>query len=173
MKNLTELAKLFLKLGTIGFGGPAAHIAMMREEVVKKRKWMDEQHFLDLIGATNLIPGPNSTEMTMHIGHERAGWKGLILAGLCFILPAVIITGIIAILYKNYGQLPRVQPFIYGIKPTIIAVVITAVYPLARHSLKTIELWIIGIAALVFSFTGFNEVFVLFGAGLGYILSLI
>lgn len=165
MNNLAELAKLFLKLGTIGFGGPAAHIAMMREEVVRKRKWMDEQHFLDLIGATNLIPGPNSTEMTMHIGHERAGWKGLIVAGLCFILPAVIITGIIAILYKTYGQLPRVQPFIYGIKPAIIAVVIAAVYPLARQSLKSIELWIIGIGALVFSFTGFNEIFVLFGAG--------
>lgn len=165
MNNLAELAKLFLKLGTIGFGGPAAHIAMMREEVVRKRKWMDEQHFLDLIGATNLIPGPNSTEMTMHIGHERAGWKGLIVAGLCFILPAVIITGIIAILYKTYGQLPRVQPFIYGIKPAIIAVVIAAVYPLARQSLKSIELWIFGIGALVFSFTGFNEIFVLFGAG--------
>jgi len=165
MNKIAELAKLFLKLGTIGFGGPAAHIAMMREEVVKKRKWMDEQHFLDLIGATNLIPGPNSTEMTMHIGHERAGWKGLIVAGLCFILPAVMITGILAVLYKNYGQLPQVQPFVYGIKPAIIAIILAAVYPLARQSLKSIELWIIGIGALVLSFTGFNEIFVLFGAG--------
>lgn len=139
-KTLKELAKLFLKLGTIGFGGPAAHIAMMQDEVVYKRKWMDEQHFLDLFGATNLIPGPNSTEMAIHIGHERAGWKGLIVAGLCFILPAVIITGLFAVLYKHYGQLPQVQPFIYGIKPAIIAVVIAAVYPLARKSIKTVEL---------------------------------
>jgi chromate transporter len=110
-KELTEVAKLFLKLGVTAFGGPAAHIAMMQEEVVNKRKWMSEQHFLDLIGATNLIPGPNSTEMAIHIGHERAGWKGLIVAGLCFILPAVFITGIFAWLYKQYGHLPQVQPF--------------------------------------------------------------
>jgi chromate transporter len=165
MNELVEIAKLFLKLGTIGFGGPAAHIAMMQDEVVKKRKWMDEQHFLDLIGATNLIPGPNSTEMAIHIGHERAGWKGLIVAGLCFILPAVIITGIFAVLYKDYGQLPKVQPFIYGIKPAIIAIIISAVYPLARKSLKTVELWVIGIAALILSLAGINEIFVLFGAG--------
>ena len=166
MKELVEIAKLFLKLGTIGFGGPAAHIAMMQDEVVKKRKWMDEQHFLDLIGATNLIPGPNSTEMAIHIGHERAGWKGLIVAGLCFILPAVFITGFFAALYKEYGQLPQAQPFIYGIKPAIIAVIVAAVYPLARKSLKTIELGLIGIAALILSLAGINEIFVLFGAGL-------
>lgn len=114
MKNRTslkEIAKLFFKLGIIGFGGPAAHIAMMREEVVVKRKWFNEQHFLDLIGATSLIPGPNSTELAIHIGHEKAGWKGLITAGLCFILPAVFLTGIFAFLYKQYGQLPEVQPF--------------------------------------------------------------
>ena len=105
-KSLKEVAKLFLKLGTIGFGGPAAHIAMMQDEVVRKRQWMDDQHFLDLVGATNLIPGPNSTEMAIHIGHERAGWKGLIVGGLCFILPAVLITGIFAVLYKLFGQLP-------------------------------------------------------------------
>src|SRR3989337_2864890 len=113
--RLKEVAKLFLKLGITAFGGPAAHIAMMKDEVVNKRQWLTEQYFLDLIGATNLIPGPNSTEMAIHIGHERAGWKGLIVAGLFFILPAVIITGIFAILYKDYGQLPQVQPFIYGI----------------------------------------------------------
>src|SRR5687767_5638543 len=106
--SLAELAKLFLKLGIIGFGGPAVHIAMMQEEVVKKKRWMSEQHFLDLVGATNLIPGPNSTEMTMHIGHERAGWKGLVVAGCCFIIPAVIITAVFALLYQQYGQLPHV-----------------------------------------------------------------
>ena len=164
-KPLKELALSFLKLGTIGFGGPAAHIAMMQDVVVKKRKWMDEQHFLDLIGATNLIPGPNSTEMAIHIGHERAGLKGLIVAGLCFILPAVIITGIFAVLYKEYGQLPQAQPFIYGIKPAIIAIIIAAVYPLARKSLKTVELGIIGVLALILNLIGINEIYVLFGAG--------
>jgi chromate transporter len=107
--SLRELAALFTKLGLTAFGGPAAHIAMMQKEVVDKRHWMDHQHFLDLIGATNLIPGPNSTEMAIHIGHERGGWKGLLVAGCCFILPAVLITGVIAWLYKQYGQLPQVQ----------------------------------------------------------------
>ena len=162
---LKEIARLFLKLGVIGFGGPAAHIAMMREEVVKKRNWISEQHFLDLIGATNLIPGPNSTEMAIHIGHEKAGWKGLIVAGLCFILPAVFLTGIFAWLYKQYGQLPGIQPFIYGIKPAIIAIILAAVFPLAKKSLKTIELGILGFAALLFALIGFNEIYVMFGAG--------
>lgn len=165
MDKLGELTKLFLKLGIIGFGGPAAHIAMMRDEVVTKRKWMDEQHFLDLIGATNLIPGPNSTEMTMHIGHERAGWKGLIVAGLSFIVPAVLITGLFAFFYKAYGQLPEVQPFIYGIKPAIIAIILAAVYPLARKSLKSFELGILGIMALIASLFGLNEIYALFGTG--------
>ena len=102
--KIKEVIQLFLKLGFTAFGGPAAHIAMMREEVVVKRKWLTEQHFLDLTGAVNLIPGPNSTEMTMHIGHERAGWKGLVLAGLCFMLPAVFITAVFAWFYKAYGQ---------------------------------------------------------------------
>jgi len=164
-KELTEIAKLFLMLGTIGFGGPAAHIAMMQNEVVHKRKWIDEQHFLDLIGATNLIPGPNSTEMAIHIGRERAGWKGLIVAGLCFILPAILITGVFAAFYKKYGQLPEIQPFIYGIKPAIIAVIIAAVYPLARKSFKSVELGIIGIMSLVFCLSGVNEIYVLFGTG--------
>ena len=163
--GLKEIALLFLKLGTTAFGGPAAHIAMMRHEVVIKRKWLTEQHFLDLIGATNLIPGPNSTEMAIHIGQERGGWKGLIVAGFCFIMPAVLITGCFAWLYKSYGQLPQVQPFIYGIKPAIIAVILAAIYPLTKKSLQTIELGIIGICALVLSFTGFSEVLILFGAG--------
>lgn len=166
MTKLSELAKLFLKLGIIGFGGPAAHIAMMQVEVVRKRKWMDDQHFLDLMGATNLIPGPNSTEMAIHIGYDRAGWKGLIVAGLCFIVPAVLITLVFAVLYKNYGQFPQLQPFIYGITPAIIAIIAAAVYPLAKRSLKSTQLWIIGISALVLNFIGVNEIFVLFGAGL-------
>jgi len=163
--DLKDIAKLFLKLGVIGFGGPAAHIAMMQEEVVAKRKWLSEQHFLDLIGATNLIPGPNSTEMAIHIGHEKAGWRGLIVAGFCFILPAVLITGVFAWLYKLYGQLPEVQPFVYGIKPAIIAIILGAVFPLAKKSLKTFELAIIGTVVLVCSLLNFNEIYLMFGAG--------
>jgi len=164
--HIKEIAKLFLKLGFIGFGGPAAHIAMMQQEVVVKRKWMSEQHFLDLLGATNLIPGPNSTEMAIHIGYDKGGWKGLVTAGMCFILPAVFITGIFAWLYKQYGQLPEIQPFIYGIKPAIIAIIIGAIFPLAKKSIKSILLAFIGISVLVLSFFGISEVYLMFGAGL-------
>ncbi|RYE55893.1 MAG: chromate transporter, partial [Sphingobacteriales bacterium] len=163
---LPSIAKLFLKLGIIGFGGPAAHIAMMQDEVVVKRKWLTEQHFLDLIGATNLIPGPNSTEMAIHIGYDKGGWRGLIIAGLCFILPAVLITGIFAYLYKLYGQVPEVQPFIYGIKPAIIAIILGAVFPLAKKSLKSVELIILGALVLIGSLLNINEIFLMFGAGL-------
>ena len=117
--SLKEIALLFGKLGIIGFGGPAVHIAMMEDEVVRRRQWLTAEHFLDLVGATNLIPGPNSTEMTMHIGRERAGWKGLIVAGACFIFPAVIITSLFAWGYQQYGNLPEVAPLLYGIKPAI------------------------------------------------------
>jgi len=164
-RDLKEIAKLFFKLGITAFGGPAAHIAMMRQEVVIKRQWLSEQHFLDLIGATNLIPGPNSTEMAIHIGHERGGWKGLIIAGLCFIMPAVLITGCFAWLYKVYGQLPQVQSFIFGIKPAIIAVIVMAIYPLAKKSLQTIELGIIGLLVLILSLFGYSEILLLFAAG--------
>ncbi|GGF27866.1 chromate efflux transporter [Flavobacterium limi] len=164
--KLKEIAKVFSKLGVIGFGGPAAHIAMMRDEVVIKRKWMNEQHFLDLLGATNLIPGPNSTEMAIHIGYDKGGWKGLIIAGLCFILPAVFITGVFAYLYNLYGQLPEVQPFIYGIKPAIIAIILTAIYPLAKQSVKSINFGLICIAVLFAVVLGVNEIYLMFGAGL-------
>jgi len=164
--NLKEIAKLFLKLGIIGFGGPAVHIAMMQHEVVIKKKWLTEQHFLDLIGATNLIPGPNSTEMAIHIGHEKAGWKGLIVAGTCFILPAVIITGFLAWIYKEFGQIPEVKPFLYGIKPAIIAVILSAIFPLAKKSLKTVQLGVIGIVVLVLSLLNYNEIILMFGAGI-------
>lgn len=164
--DLKDLAKLFLKLGIIGFGGPAAHIAMMQKEVVAEKKWLTDQEFLDLIGATNLIPGPNSTEMAIHIGRERAGWKGLIVAGFCFIFPAVIITGIFAWLYKEYGQLPEVSPFIYGIKPAIIAIIIGAAFPLAKKSVKTFPLAAVGGIVLLCSFFKINEIVLMFGAGL-------
>jgi chromate transporter len=169
-ENLKDIARLFLKLGIIGFGGPAAHISMMQNEVVTKRKWISQQHFLDLIGATNLIPGPNSTEMAIHIGREKAGWKGLITAGVCFILPAVFITGIFAWLYKKYGALPEIQPFVYGIKPAIIAVILSAIFPLAEKSFKSIGLIILGLLVLTGSLLGYNEIFLLFGAGILYVL---
>src|SRR5271157_2507942 len=151
---LRELAALFLRLGTIAMGGPAAHIAMMEDEVVRRRRWMTHERFLDMLGVCNLIPGPNSTEMAIHIGQERAGWKGLVVAGLCFILPAVVITGIFAVLYKQYGHLPHLKPFLYGISPAIIAIILSAIYPLARKSLKSLELGILGVIALILSLLG-------------------
>jgi chromate transporter len=164
-QHLKETARFFLRLGFTAFGGPAVHIAMMRDEAVVKRKWMSEQHFLDLVGATNLIPGPNSTEMAIHIGQERAGWRGLLIGGICFIMPAVLITLCFAWLYKSYGQLPQVQPFVYGIKPAIIAVILAAIYPLALKSLQTVELGIIAIICLALCFLGISQIVILFGAG--------
>jgi len=168
--SLKEIAALFLKLGSIAFGGPAAHIAMMEDEVVRKRKWMTHEHFLDLVGATNLIPGPNSTEMTMHVGHERAGWKGLVVAGSLFILPAVLITGIFAWLYQQYGQLPNVEPFLYGIKPAVIAIIASAVYTLGKKALKSTTLGILGALTLIATLLGVHEIVALFGCGLAGIL---
>jgi chromate transporter len=168
MKNknkLKEITALFLKLGTIAFGGPAAHIAMMEDEVVNKRKWMDRQHFLDLVGATNLIPGPNSTEMTMHCGHERAGIPGLFVAGASFIFPAVIITGIFAWLYAEYGQLPSVEPFVFGIKPAVLAIIASAIIKLGKKALKGWELGILGGLVLTVSLLGVNEILALLAAG--------
>lgn len=172
--SLAEVAKVFFRLGCIAFGGPAVHIAMMEEQVVRKRQWISPEHFLDLVGATNLIPGPNSTEMTMHCGHERAGWKGLVVAGACFIVPAVIITGVIAWAYQRYGSLPEVQPFLYGIKPAIIAVIVALMISLGRKALKSTALGVIGALSLLITLLGVNEIYVLFGAGItGILLHLI
>lgn len=168
-KSNHEIARLFLKLGFTAFGGPAAHIAMMRQEIVVKKEWLSEQQFLDLIGATNLIPGPNSTELAIHIGKERGGWKGMLIAGSCFILPAVLFTGLFAWLYSQYGQLPQVEPFVYGIKPAIIAIILSAIYPLGKQSLKSMELAVIGILVLVLSLFVLNEIVLMFGAGLLYV----
>ena len=163
--SLGELAWLFLKLGTIAFGGPAAHIAMMEQEVVERRQWLGRQSFLDLIGATNLIPGPNSTELAIHIGYERCGWAGLIVAGLCFILPASLIVTAIAWFYVAYGKLPEVAAVLYGIKPVIIAVVVHALWGLAKTAVKTKLLAAVGIVVLVLSFLHINELVLLFAAG--------
>jgi chromate transporter len=168
MKSLKDIAGLFLRLGVTAFGGPAAHIAMMRREVVAKKKWMDDGEFLNLVGLTNLIPGPNSTELAIHIGKEKAGGKGLLIAGLCFILPAVLITGTFAWLYKEYGTLPQADPFIYGIRAVIIPVILMAVYPLAKASLKSNGLIVLGIISLIVVLMGFHEVLVMFGVGFLY-----
>ena len=164
--KLLEIAKLFFKLGCISFGGPAAHIAMMEDEVVKKRQWFTQEHFLDLIGATNLIPGPNSTEMTMHCGYERGGWKGLFIAGACFITPAILITMVFAWLYQTYGQLPTVEPFIYGIKPAVIALIVIAAFRLGKKAIKNIELAILGLVTIIACLLGVNEISALFGCGI-------
>lgn len=165
-KNLKEVATVFFKLGCFAFGGPAVHISMMEQEVVEKRKWMTKEHFLDLIGVTNLIPGPNSTEMTMHCGYERAGKAGLFVAGLAFIIPAIIITGVLAWAYTTYGELPNIKPFIQGIQPTVIAIILAAVVTLGKKALKTIELGVIGIITLALCLVGVNEIIALIGVGI-------
>jgi chromate transporter len=168
--RLGELAKLFFKLGVIGFGGPAAHIAMMEDEVVKRRQWLTRSHFLDLIGATNLIPGPNSTEMAIHVGYTYGGWPGLIIAGVCFILPAVLITASFAWIYVEFGTLPQVAPLIYGIKPAVLAVILGAVWRLGKKAVKSSKLLIIGLGVAVLVFFGQNEVSaLLLGGSLGMI----
>jgi chromate transporter len=163
---LRDLAFLFLKLGTIAFGGPAAHIAMMEDEVVRRRRWLKREEFLDLLGATNLIPGPNSTEMAIHIGLRRGGWRGLLVAGSCFILPAAIIATAFAWAYVRFGKLPEIKAILYGVKPVIIAVVLQALWGLGRTAVKTKFLAAVGIAALLLSYLRINELAVLFGAGL-------
>jgi chromate transporter len=163
---LSELALLFLKLGTIAFGGPAAHIAMMEDEVVRRRRWMTREEFLDLLGATNLIPGPNSTEMAIHIGHRRAGWKGLVVAGTSFILPAMLIVMGFAWAYVHYGSVPQVKGVLSGVKPVIIVIVLQALWSLGRTALKTKLLAGIGIAGVILSFLGLHELLVLLGGGL-------
>lgn len=168
--KIAELIKLFLKLGLISFGGPAVHIGMMEKEVVTKRKWMTQQHFLDLVGATNLIPGPNSTEMAMHCGHEYAGSRGLFAAGISFIFPAVIITGVLAFLYERFGNVPAVEPFLYGIKPAVIAIIIGAVFSLGKKAFKNWQIGIIGFFVIVAAFLGVSEIATILGAGLAGLL---
>lgn len=165
-REVRELAWLFLKLGTIAFGGPAAHIAMMEDEVVRRRQWLTREEFLDLLGATNLIPGPNSTEMAIHIGHRRAGFPGLLVAGACFILPAALIVGVIAWAYVRFGKLPQVEGLLYGVKPVIIAVVAQALWGLGRVSVKTKWLAMAGVIGVALDFIGVNELIILFGTGI-------
>ena len=166
-KNLREVALLFLKLGVVAFGGPAAHIAMMRDEVVRRRKWVGDQEFLDMVGATNLIPGPNSTELAIHLGHRRAGWMGLLTAGALFIGPATLIVMALAALYVEYGTTPEAGWLLYGVKPVILAIVAQALWGLGQTSVKRSRplLPLIGIAVVVLYIIGVNELYLLFAGG--------
>jgi chromate transporter len=163
--SLAELARVFLKLGTIAFGGPAAHIAMMEDEVVRRRGWLTREEFLDYLGATNLIPGPNSTEMAIHIGRARAGWPGLIVAGISFILPAAMLVTALGWLYVRYGALPAVVGLLYGVKPVVIAVVLQALWGLGRTALKSRSLVALGFAAVFAAAFGVDELAILGAAG--------
>ena len=163
--SLSEVAALFLKLGFVAFGGPAAHIALMRDEVVTRRRWVTEQQFLDLLGASNLIPGPTSTELAIYLGYARAGWRGLVLAGTLFILPAALLSLALAWVYVRYGSTPQAAWLRYGIKPVIIAVVVQAIWALARTAVKGWLLAAIGALVLGLYAAGVNEIVLLLGAG--------
>jgi chromate transporter len=163
---LGEVARTFLTFGVIGFGGPAAHVALMREELVRRRRWVDDQQFLDLFSATNLIPGPNSTEMAMHLGHVRAGKLGLVVGGACFIAPAMLIVMALAWLYVTFGTRPEVTAVLFGVKPVIIAVVAQALWALTRTAMKTPMLGVGGAVIFALSLAGVNEIALLFIGGL-------
>ena len=162
--RLIELALLFGKLGTVAFGGPAAHVAMMRAEVVTRRAWLTEREFLDLVSATNLIPGPNSTELAIHIGHRRAGWPGLLVAGMAFILPATVIVFALAWAYVQYGELPDVRRVFYGIAPVVIAIVAQALWGMAKTAVASVRLAVLTVAAVGAAAAGVHELAVLGGA---------
>lgn len=162
---LGELALLFGRLGAVAFGGPAAHIAMMDDEVVRRRKWLSDGEFLDLLGATNLIPGPNSTEMAIHIGLVRAGWRGLLVAGFCFIAPAVALTTLLAWAYVRFEALPEIGWLLYGIKPVVLAIIVQAIVGLAPRAARSKSLAALSIAAVVAAWLGANEVLLLLAAG--------
>src|SRR5215204_3020435 len=164
--GLAEVAQVALKLGCTAFGGPLAHIAMLREETVVRRQWLTDDYFLDLVGATNLIPGPNSTEMVIHIGFLRAGWRGLLVAGTLFILPAATIVLELGWAYVQFGATPTGESLLYGIKPVVIAVVAQALWGLGRTALKGPLLIAIAIAAATCYFVGVNELMILFGSAL-------
>jgi chromate transporter len=168
--SLGDLARVFLKLGTIAFGGPAAHIAMMEDEVVRRRRWMTREEFLDLLGATNLIPGPNSTELAIHVGHRQGGWAGLLVAGVSFILPAVLIVMAFAWAYVRYGSLPEVAGILYGVKPVIIVIVLQALWSLGKTAVKTKFLAVVGLAGVALTWLGVHELLILAGAGLVVVL---
>src|SRR5829696_9526419 len=168
--DLVDVAQVALKLGFTAFGGPAAHIAMLRDETVVRRQWLTDVYFLDLVGATNLIPGPNSTEMVIHVGYLRAGWRGLLVAGTLFILPAATIVLVLAWAYVQFGTTPTGEALFYGIKPVVIAVVAQALWGLGRTALRGPLLFGIGAVAATLYLLGFNELIILFGSALVVLL---
>jgi len=164
-ESLRELALFFLRLGVTAFGGPAAHIAIMEDELVRRRKWLSREKFLDLLGASSLIPGPSSSELAIHIGYLRAGWAGLVVGGACFISPAAILVGIIARAYVRFGHLPAVAALLYGVKPVVIAVILQALWGLGRTAVKNWVLAIAGALGVALSFAQVNVLLILFGTG--------
>ncbi|GII83525.1 chromate transporter [Sphaerisporangium siamense] len=160
-RRLREVTLVFLKLGAIAFGGPAAHTAMMRDELVRRRGWVDDQRFVDLMGATNLIPGPNSTELAIHLGYDRARGRGLIAAGVCFILPAALMVTALAWAYVTYGQTPAVEGILYGVVPAVIAIIAHALSGLLRTVVKNVWLGVLAIAAVAAYLLGVNELLIL------------
>lgn len=169
--RLLEVARLFLRLGFTAFGGPAAHIGMMHDEAVKRRKWLDDQEFLDLVGATNLIPGPNSTEMAIHLGYLRGGWKGLLVAGTSFILPAMFMVTALAWVYVEFGSTPQAAWLLYGVKPVVIAIIAQALWSLGRKAVKNLQLGLAGLLAFILYWYGVNEIFLLFAGGVFIMLA--
>lgn len=169
--SLREVASLFLKLGVIAFGGPAAHIALMRDEVVRRRQWMSDEQFLDLVGASNLIPGPTSSELAIYLGYVRAGARGLVLAGCLFILPAMVIVLALAWAYVRYGSMPGATWVLDGIKPVIIAIIVSALWGLAKAAVKGPLLGLVGAAVLALYLGGFNPIVLLFGGGIAVLLA--
>jgi chromate transporter len=165
-RSVGEVARLFLKLGTIAFGGPAAHIAVMHDEVCRRRRWVSEQRFLDLLGAANLIPGPSSTELAIYLGYERSGWKGLIAGGVCFILPAMLIVLVLAWAYVEYGKMPQAVWLLYGLKPVIVAVIAQALWKLLKTAVKGALLAGVGLLVLGLYLSGFGVIALIFGSGL-------
>lgn len=164
--TLWDIARLFLKLGTTAFGGPAAHIAMLEQEVVARRGWLTEAEFLDHLGASNLIPGPTSTELVLHIGRRRRGWMGLLVAGTCFILPAALMVGLLAWAYVRFGTLPAVAGLLYGVKPVVIAVILQALWKLGRSAVKSRWLAMVALVALGLSALSVSPLLVLVAGGL-------
>jgi len=163
--SLKELVLFFLRLGVTAFGGPAAHIAIMEDELVRRRKWLSREKFLDLLGASSLIPGPSSSELAIHIGYLRAGWTGLLIGGACFISPAAIMVGIIAWAYVRFGHLPAIAALLYGVKPVVIAVIAQALWGLGRTAVKSRVLAIAGALCVALSFAQVNVLLILFGTG--------
>jgi chromate transporter len=163
--SLKELALFFLRLGVTAFGGPAAHIAIMEDELVRRRKWLSREKFLDLLGASSLIPGPSSSELAIHIGYLRAGWTGLLIGGACFISPAAIMVGIIAWAYVRFGHLPAIAALLYGVKPVVIAVIAQALWGLGRTAVKSRVLAFAGVLCVALSFAQVNVLLILFGTG--------